>query len=219
MRLAKSSPGSEAVRRLGGDTPPCVADALINRDGTIGVVIPPPEPPADEDRVNVQHGVIGGMVSIYQPWAYFRQLSWRYLEPASSFRMRPRGWARMIDPLFVRVQYGGMLTGTLGSAELEFAAAVLVHYHHDNDLVEWSPILAADFFKWVKTSIVLEWIKNPVWRPNFVGLIEGGWIEGWTTDEDKEKRLAAVGTVTPKFIEAVSTPRIGGFPKIRRVLS
>lgn len=220
MKLAKSSPESEVIRRLGGR--PSVGDALIRRDGLIGVVVPSLDnaPHYWPRGTNVQHGVTGGVVSTCQPWDHFKQMGWRYLEPASSFRLLSLGWARMIDdPFLVRVEQGGFLTGTLGNAQLEFAAAVIVRYHQDNGLVNWTPILAADFFEWLKTSIVLEWMRNPVWRPNFVGLIDGGWISGWTTDEDREKRLAAIGTVTPKFIEAVSTPRAGGFPKIKRVLS
>ena len=218
MKLAKSSSESEVIRRLGGS--PSVGDALIRkRDGAIAVVIP---------LLRFSKRYLPGDIRLshteYEQltynWPNLHGKGWKYLESASSFAVTPHGWIRMAEPRLISIEPVGILLGTLGNANLEMAAAVLVLYYHENDLDEWSSILAADFFDWIKTSEkVRGWMKNPVWRPNFVGLMDDGWIEGWTTDEDKEKRMAAVGTMTPKFIEAVSTPRAGGFPKIKRVLS
>ncbi len=120
----------------------------------------------------------------------------------------------MLKPSEISLHPAGLMVGTLGNGEMEFAAAAVVLYHHENSLEEWTPIKTSDFFEWVRTSEMMRaWSQNPFWRPNFAGLIDDGWVEGWTMDGDKEARMAAVGVITPKFIEAVSNPRIG--PKER----
>lgn len=213
MKLAEGNSDGEALRRLGGRY--LVDDALIRRaDGEVAVVVPFRDGDNRRGSIRLSHGER----SYWLHWP--DKETWSYLEPASSFQMMPNGWARMVGPKNVRIEPMGILLGTLGNANLEMGAAVIVLYHHDHDLEEWSSIHAGDFFAWLKTSeTVLGWLQNPVWRPNVVGLIDDSWVDGWTLDENKEKRMAAVGKVTPKFIEAVSTPRVGGFPKIKRVLS
>jgi hypothetical protein len=99
----------------------------------------------------------------------------------------------------------GSMLGTLDNAELEFAGAMVVRYQQLQGGDEWVPMPTEDFWEVLKTDeMTQKWSKNPFWQPNLKGLIEGGWIEGWAFG-DKD----CVGTVTEKFIEAVSNPRVG----------
>lgn len=116
--------------------------------------------------------------------------------------MKPKA---LVPNQVVVTPYGGMVA-TLGNSELEFAAACVVRFQLvRGDGTEWIPIPIKDFFEVVKTDDqVKEWGKNPVWRPNILGLAKDGWIDGWVPGD-----MECVGTVTEKFIEAVSNPRVG----------
>lgn len=112
---------------------------------------------------------------------------------------------RTLTPNEVHLEpYGGLL-GTLGHAELEFAGAMVVRYQQLQGGDKWVPMPTMDFWDTLTADeMATGWSRNSVWRPDLKGLITGGWIEGWA-DGDRE----AIGTVTPKFIEAVSNPRVG----------
>lgn len=115
------------------------------------------------------------------------------------------GMPRRVMPSQVVITgYGGLL-GTLGHAELEFAGAMVMRYQQLKGGDEWVPMPTMDFWDVLKADkVTTDWSRNPVWRPDLKGLITGGWIEGWK-DGDPE----AIGTVTEKFIEAVSHPNVG----------
>ena len=100
----------------------------------------------------------------------------------------------------------GFLVGTLGKGELEFAAACIIRYQLiKGDGLTWIPVPIEDFLEFIQADEqAREWGKNPFWRPDFIGLAQGGWIDGWVPGD-----MACVGTVTEKFIEAVSNPRVG----------
>jgi hypothetical protein len=61
---------------------------------------------------------------------------------------------------------------------------------------------------WIPRSIWMEdCARNPFWRLDVSGFIEGGWITGW--DRGGPEGADDPGMVTEKFIEVVSNPRIG----------
>lgn len=120
-----------------------------------------------------------------------------------------------LKPRQVRIYEAGILTATLGHAELEQAAACIVYYHHAKALADWTPIRAGDFLDFMGSDEQMrKWGRNPFWRPNFFGLADGGWIDGWKFEGTPDERKAEVGTLAPKFIAAVSNPRIGPPPHV-----
>ena len=91
----------------------------------------------------------------------------------------------------------GIITGTLGRAEAEAAAAILVRWHHAKGHTDWTPVSRAELAAWLGTDhVVRDWARNPFWRPAPWELVAGGYVVGWGTVDEP-------GTVTPKFIEAL----------------
>ncbi len=114
----------------------------------------------------------------------------------------------ILKPSRVRVQSPAICTATLGKAELETVAACIVLYHWDKGLDDWTPISRRMIADWLPTSkFTQDAGRNPFWKVDIRGFIEGGWISGW--DRPGKEGADDLGTVTPKFIEAVSNPRIG----------
>ena len=101
------------------------------------------------------------------------------------------------------------LTGTLGRAELEIAAALVLRYQQAMDPEEWRPMVTGEFFEFLKGDEYCLEVLGGLVRPNLVGLINDEWITGWNTDDDPAVRKAGIGVVTDKFVEAVSNPRVG----------
>ncbi len=93
------------------------------------------------------------------------------------------------------------LINTLGRAELEFAAALVIRYHQAHGLTEWTPLSRNDIAKLFEKSnpdpIVAVWARNPFWNPDPYELANQGFITGWMEGPD------AKGTFTLKFFEAV----------------
>lgn len=91
------------------------------------------------------------------------------------------------------------LINTLGRAELEFVAALIVRYHHVHGLAEWSPVSRVDIATLFEQPdpIVAAWGRNPFWNPDPAGFINAGLIEGWGAAAE------AKGTLTPKFFAAL----------------
>ncbi len=111
---------------------------------------------------------------------------------------------RTLTPNEVNIPPVGMLIGTLGRSELEAAAALVVKFQQLQGGDEWVSMRFGDFVEAIKAdSDVQQWSKNPFWQPDIPGLLDD-WIEGWTLGD-----LGSMGTVTEKFIEAVSNPRVG----------
>lgn len=120
-----------------------------------------------------------------------------------------------LRPNEVTIREPGILTATLGHAELEQAAACIVHYHRVKGMEDWTPIRAGDFIDFMGSDAQMRaWGRNPFWRPDFFGLPDAGWVEGWTFKGTPDERKAEMGIVTPKFIAAVSNPRIGPGPHV-----
>jgi hypothetical protein len=113
-----------------------------------------------------------------------------------------------LKPAQVRVQAPGTCIATLGHMELENVAAVIVLYHWENHMPAWTPISRRMILHWLPKSAHLQQAaRNPFWKLDVRGFIDGGWITGW--DEPGEAGIDDLGTVTDKFIECVSNPRIG----------
>ncbi len=114
----------------------------------------------------------------------------------------------MLKPGEIRVHVPAICTATLGRAELETVAACIVLYHWEKGLKEWTPISRRMIADWVPTLKYLQDVgRNPFWRVDISSFIAGEWITGW--DRPGEEGADDLGTVTEKFIEAVSNPRIG----------
>ena len=112
---------------------------------------------------------------------------------------------KMLIPNQVDINQMGMMLGTLGAGELEFAGVLVVRYQQIKGGDEWIPMPTEDFWDIItKDTLSRDWSNNPFWNPDLAGLIIGEWITGWKNG-DKE----AIGVVTPKFIEAVSNPKVG----------
>jgi hypothetical protein len=112
-----------------------------------------------------------------------------------------------LKPGQIRVQAPATCLGTLGRSELENVAACIVLYHVDNKLEDWTPASRKQISEWIPTS---DWMRdcarNPFWKLDLPGFIEGGWITGW---EGGPTEADNPGMVTEKFIKSVSNPRIG----------
>lgn len=214
MKLSRPEPRREVAHRLGADLQPEVDDVCISRDGKIGVVVPL-KPGDNEDGIRFDDGT-----SIFCPWDTLLSLGWRFLEAnRGRYRRHVTGWARRCEPFEVSITGFGCCLGTLGDTELEMAAACVVSYHRERGLTSWSPMKLSDFKAWlIESERVRRWSANPLWRPDFPTLMTGRWVDGWLSNED-EKDPDAVGHVSSKMIECLATPRVGGFPKIQRVLS
>lgn len=89
----------------------------------------------------------------------------------------------------------GVLTDTLGRSEHEAMAALIVRYHHANNLADWTPVSRLALGELFKTDdVVKEWARNPFWRPTSpYEFVKHGFIIGWGEDP------AAVGTLTDDF--------------------
>ena len=100
------------------------------------------------------------------------------------------------------------LINTLGSARLEFAAAVIIRWHQLHGHENWIEFSLADIGSLFGTGvedadpIVLVWAHNPFWRPDPVTLWSKGFIEGWMENHPHKK-----GKLTDKFFEAIERER------------
>jgi len=109
-----------------------------------------------------------------------------------------------LPPGEVSVSTLGVCSGTLGSFELEAAAALVVVHHWMNGLGDWSSVTPADLFEcWKHNEHMKAASQNPFWRPAIGRLREDGWVTGWDTP-------ASAGTISERFILAVSNPSVNG---------
>lgn len=93
---------------------------------------------------------------------------------------------------------GGMLIGTMEHGEVEFAAALVIRWHHLNSPTEWKPISRAALGEMLKTDEESKkWAQNPFWRPSPYEFQEKGFITGWGEEP------TAMGTLTQKFHDAL----------------
>ena len=91
----------------------------------------------------------------------------------------------MISPLDIEVSEILILTGTLGKVELEAMAALIVFWHQVNSYSEWTPVTGEELALFANSNkIVQHMSKNPFWRPDPKGLVDGGWVTGWQTPND-----------------------------------
>lgn len=95
--------------------------------------------------------------------------------------MPPECEKEALQPKDVRIEETGIIVGTLGRVELEAAAAMVVRYYVAHNLRSFDVMVnGGELLKWANTDEHIQrWDENPFWRPDFVGLIKGGWTEGW----------------------------------------
>lgn len=105
------------------------------------------------------------------------------------------------------------LVNTLGRAELEFAAALIILWHQvqkHESFTEFSRLDVVSLFGSKETAFtdahefVLVWGRNPFWRPDPMGLQTQGFVEGWTGGRED---AGSKGRFTSKFFEVVETER------------
>lgn len=91
------------------------------------------------------------------------------------------------------------LIGTLPKAEFEWAAVLVIRYHHVHKLEEWTPISRRDVSTLFEsdTEGAMKWGANPFWRPDPYAFHEQGYITNWDVGPD------AKGVFTQKFFDAV----------------
>lgn len=89
---------------------------------------------------------------------------------------------------------------TLGRAELEFCAGLIVRWHQVKGHVEWTSMCWGDIVEFVRENpndpYIMRSVKNPFWRPDPFAFSREGYISGWDKPDVK-------GELTPKFFEAV----------------
>lgn len=93
----------------------------------------------------------------------------------------------------------GILTGTMGKAELEAAACLIVRCHHVNSFTEWQPLQMPMLADLIRDDLVTrEWGRNPFWQPRPYALQDAGFVEGWIVGDPTSS-----GMVTSKFAEMI----------------
>lgn len=102
------------------------------------------------------------------------------------------------------------LVSALHKAELEFAATLIIHYHQQKKLEDWTPTSRTEIANFMRDDATSRrWAQNPFWRPDPHGLLTEGYVEGWDGDPDTK------GIFTPKFfavVEATIERRAPGPP-------
>lgn len=90
----------------------------------------------------------------------------------------------------------GTFIDTLGSAETEMCAALIVRWHQAVGHADWVPVSRAELGEFLLTDpVIAAWAKNPFWHPVPFRFAAEGFIDGWSTDPNTK------GTLTPKFFE------------------
>lgn len=99
----------------------------------------------------------------------------------------------MSRPSSVMLSAVGTTIDTLGKAELEMTAAILVRYYVEHG-DEWSSVSRRELAAWMKDDpIVQRWCRNPFFRPAHpLKLTELGLMTGWQTPDEP-------GSPTPEF--------------------
>jgi hypothetical protein len=99
-----------------------------------------------------------------------------------------------IKPSDLRIDPMGTITNSLGKAELEFVAALIIRWHQVNDHTEWQPVSRADIISLLTSDeAVQEWANNPFWKPDPHAFSRLGYITRWHEGPE------AKGLLTEKF--------------------
>lgn len=97
-------------------------------------------------------------------------------------------------PCDIRIEPMGVVLNSLGSAETEFVAALIVRWHLVNNHTEWQSVSRLEIASLLETDeVARKWVTNPFWQPRPREFMEAGFIEGWASDP------TAKGTLTDKF--------------------
>lgn len=83
------------------------------------------------------------------------------------------------------------LPGAFGKAEIEFAAVLVVMWHHHHGhMDEWVPVTRQQIIDFLTTAAhekrepIFSLVKNPFFMPDPNGLRDKGWFSGWKTPTD-----------------------------------
>lgn len=104
----------------------------------------------------------------------------------------------MLTPSQIMYDAGGMLVDTMGQAEVEFLAVVIIRLPHVHSPSIWKTVTRAELRDFVKVdNQVRDWLCNPFWRLNTWAFCDNGYIKGWGED------INSPGTLTEKFFDAL----------------
>jgi hypothetical protein len=104
-----------------------------------------------------------------------------------------------IKPADIHLDYDPFaqdLINTLGRAELEFAAAMVIRWHHVHSPDVWVSVSRREIAQSITDPVIEVWAQNPFFRPDWMQLLRLGFIAGWNADVD------ARGHLTEKFFAA-----------------
>ncbi len=109
-----------------------------------------------------------------------------------------------LKPSDIALPANGLFTRTLGKAEPEAVAVVIVRYHQEKALEDWTPISIKDFIDFYYADEYCERIReNPILARCFLhglaAIQEGGFLAGWIRGEPE-----SLGTVAEKFVDAIA---------------
>jgi hypothetical protein len=79
------------------------------------------------------------------------------------------------------------LPNAFGKYELEFAAVLVILWHLENGLADWTPVDCRTLIGWARSSnlkTVQQLCTNPFSKPDFLGLRDKGFVSGWATGDD-----------------------------------
>lgn len=97
------------------------------------------------------------------------------------------------------------LVGTLHKAELEYAAALIIKWHKLRGSEAWINFSREDIATLFKADspdpTLLEYGRNPFWKPDPMGLVEQSFVAGWDYGPEN---AGLIGRFTDKFFEAVA---------------
>lgn len=116
----------------------------------------------------------------------------------------PKAERAPIHPHYIVADGMGQITGSLGKAGLEQAAALFVRVLQLRGAKTWEPITTKQCAHLMggdgreMDEYVKVWTKSPFWRPDLRGIVEQGFIEGWVEGEPD-----AEGRFTEKFHDAL----------------
>lgn len=103
----------------------------------------------------------------------------------TTFSLKPSDLT--IDPM-------GIISASLGHAETEFVAAMVIRWHHVHNHEGWQSFSRRDLASLFDTdAVVRQWTTNPFWKPDPYEFMTEGFIDGWSQDPDTK------GTLTDKF--------------------
>ena len=108
----------------------------------------------------------------------------------------------MFDVQKIEFPPTGVLIDTLGHAETEAVAALLLRYYQANNLSLDTEVIAQEVIRWaLDEKIHEEWdfAAERLWMPGWSEFIDEEWFDGW----NRRGKPSDPGRPSAKFIEAI----------------